>query len=184
MEATHARPWRTRANALTALRLLAAPALAWAVFDGAAGLAFALFTLAVATDLADGPVARRYGEATAFGGVLDHATDATFVSIGTAALACMGEVNGWLAPAIALAFLQYAVDSRVVRGRALRASALGRWNGIGYFVLVGIPVVRDGLGLAWPPQAWVAAFAWLLLATTVLSMLDRALAPPVASGEG
>ena len=45
-----------------------------------------------------------------------------------------------------LAFVQYAVDSRVQESRPLRASSLGRWNGIAYFVLLGVPVLRDALG--------------------------------------
>ena len=51
----------TRANALTALRLLAAPLLAAAVVYDAPVVALGLFVLAVVTDLIDGRVARRYG---------------------------------------------------------------------------------------------------------------------------
>ena len=82
--------WRTRANALTALRLAAAPACAFAVAYQLHGVALALFVLAVATDLVDGRVARRYGETSALGGLLDHATDATFVALGCFAVAMRG----------------------------------------------------------------------------------------------
>jgi phosphatidylglycerophosphate synthase len=57
-----ASPWSTRANALTLARLLIAPALAAALLAHAPGRAAVLFFMAVATDLADGWVARRYGE--------------------------------------------------------------------------------------------------------------------------
>ena len=77
---------------------------------------------------------------------------------------------------IAAAFLQYAVDSRALAGLPLRASQLGRWNGIAYFVLLGIPVVRDGLGIGWPPAGLVLALGWLLVASTAASMGDRLLA--------
>ena len=53
--------WHTRANALTAVRLLAAPALFAAIGAGEAWIATALYALAVATDFADGRVARRRG---------------------------------------------------------------------------------------------------------------------------
>jgi len=175
--------WRTRANLLTALRLAAAPACAVAIACGADGHALALFALAVATDLADGRVARRYGESSSLGGLFDHATDATFVSLGLlgvwtadAAAGAASEVPLALPLLVAAAFVQYAVDSRAASGRALRASALGRWNGIAYFVLLGIPVVRDGLGVGWPPPALTAALGWLLVASTALSMADRAFA--------
>ncbi|MEO2237489.1 MAG: CDP-alcohol phosphatidyltransferase family protein, partial [Candidatus Poseidoniia archaeon] len=142
--------WRTRANALTATRLVAAPVCAFAIANELHGIALGLFVLAVATDLVDGPVARRYGETSALGGLLDHASDATFVALGCLAVALRGELPWILSPLIAAAFVQYVLDSRTpVRSAppraswALRASSLGRWNGIGYFVALGIPVVHD-----------------------------------------
>ena len=167
---------RTRANALTALRLVCGPLLVLALLERAALAAALLFWVAVATDLLDGRVARRFGESSALGGFLDHVTDAAFVSLGLAGLVLRGEAP-WLLPLlVALAFLQYTLDSRVIDGGALRASALGRWNGIAYFVPVGTVVVRDALGLAWPGRGLVLALGWLLVATTLLSMADRALA--------
>jgi CDP-diacylglycerol--glycerol-3-phosphate 3-phosphatidyltransferase len=165
---------RTRANALTALRLVCGPLLAFALLQhGAAHAAALLFWLAVATDLLDGRVARRFGESSALGGFLDHLTDAAFVSLGLAALALRGEAPALLPLLVALAFLQYTLDSRVLSGAALRASALGRWNGIAYFVPVGTVVTRDALGLAWPVRGLVLALGWLLVATTLVSMADR-----------
>jgi cardiolipin synthase (CMP-forming) len=150
--------------------------LAWAISTHAAALALACFALAVATDLADGRVARRFGEASALGGFLDHATDATFVATGIASLAYVGIAPAPLAPLVLAAFAQYALDSRALAGRPLRASALGRWNGIAYFVLLGIPVVRDGLTIGWPADALVRVLGWALVATTCASMTDRLLA--------
>jgi phosphatidylglycerophosphate synthase len=167
------RTWLTRANGLSLLRLLVAPALAVAVADGAAVAAAALFWLAVATDVADGRVARRMGEVTPYGRHLDHAADATFVTAGTAALAWTGALPVALPPLIAVAFLQYAFDSRSLAFRGLRPSRLGHWNGVAYYVIVAVPVMRDALGLAWPGAALVQAFGWLLVASTLVSMTDR-----------
>jgi len=65
---TQAQPrLRTRANALTALRLGCGPLLMLALWHGAELAAFVLFWLAVASDLLDGRVARRYGEVSALG---------------------------------------------------------------------------------------------------------------------
>ena len=166
----------TRANALTLLRLVLGPLLVLALLERAAWPAFAAFWLAVGSDLLDGRVARRYGEVSALGGFLDHVTDAAFVSLGLAALALRGEAPPLLPAAVALAFLQYTLDSRVLRGAALRASSLGRWNGIAYFVPVGTVVVRDALGLAWPPPGLLLWLGWALVASSLLSMADRALA--------
>jgi len=166
-------PWRTRANLLSALRLLCAPLLVLAIHQGRWEGALLLFGLAVASDFADGWVARRFGESSAFGGALDHATDATFVVAGLGALAHRGELTAVLPVLVAAAFLQYALDSRVLAGRPLRSSGLGRWNGIAYYVLLGLALFRSGLGLSWPPAALVGGVGWLLVASTGVSMLDR-----------
>ncbi|HEY5656458.1 MAG TPA: CDP-alcohol phosphatidyltransferase family protein [Myxococcota bacterium] len=173
MQDARAEAWNTRANALTLLRLLAAPGLVLAILAGQAGVAALLVALAVATDLADGRVARRFGETTRLGGLLDHAVDATFVTAGSAALAWLGALPAALPPIIALAFLQYAVDSNLAGAGGLRASALGRWNGIAYYAVVALPVARDALGLGWPGVAWVYGMGWLLVASTLVSSADR-----------
>jgi phosphatidylglycerophosphate synthase len=168
--------WLTFANGLTALRLVLVPACAAAILGGLNGQAFVYFWLAVATDLADGRVARRRGEVSALGALLDHSTDAIFVSVGLGALALRGDVPGLLAPLVLLAFVQYALDSKALVGRPLRTSLIGRSNGIAYYVLLGTPIVRDALGLGWPGGGLVALFGWGLVATTVVSMTDRAIA--------
>lgn len=167
------RVWVTRANGLSLLRILVAPVLAIAIADGAAAAAAGIFWLAVATDVADGRVARRRGEVTRYGRLFDHAADATFVGVGTAALASVAVLPVALPPLIVVAFLQYACDSRSTRIRALRWSRLGHWNGIAYYVIVAVPVMRDALGLSWPGAALVHAFGWLLVALTLVSMGDR-----------
>ena len=168
--------WRTWANALTALRLVAGPLCAAAILAGSHGAAATLFVLAVVTDLADGRVARRRGEASPLGGILDHASDATFVALGLAALAWHASIP-WLLPVLVVfAFAQYVLDSRASPGSNLRMSWLGRCNGVAYFVLLGTPLIRDALQLPWPPTSLVRAVGWLLVASTLISMLDRAAA--------
>jgi len=176
--------WRTRANGITLLRLGLAPLLAWAVVEGAAAAAAAILVLAVASDLLDGRVARRYGEASPLGGFADHAADATFVVAGTLALAICQVVPAALPVLIAAAFAQYTVDSRVLDGQSLRASPLGRWNGIAYYGVVAVPVVRDALGQGWPPDGWILAAGWALVATTLVSMADRLRRLPHAGASG
>jgi len=165
--------WLTRANGLTLLRLLLAPALALAVVDGAAATATALFWLAVATDVADGRVARRFGEVSAHGRLVDHAADATFATLGTAALAWTGALPAILSPLIAVAFAQYAIDARFHGLRELRPSRLGHWNGIAYYVIVAVPITRDAFDLVWPNAALVQGCGWLLVASTLVSMTGR-----------
>jgi len=168
------RRWVTVANGLTFVRVLLAPACASAVAGTQALWAFTFFWTAVATDYVDGPIARHRGEDSPLGGLLDHASDAFFVCAGIGALASRGLAPPLLAPLVALAFIQYALDSRALAGQRLRTSPIGRWNGIAYYVLLGTPIVRDFFALAWPSDGLVVVLGWALLASTVISMLDRA----------
>ena len=165
--------WLTWANALTASRALLALPCACLAVDQRWSFAALLLSLAVLTDVLDGPLARRLEQSSALGGLIDHATDAAFVTLLLIALWTRGYVP-WLLPVLVTAsFLQYAVDSRALRGRSLRASWLGRCNGIAYFVLAALVVYRNALGLSWPNDALLEALAWLLVLSTVASMLDR-----------
>jgi cardiolipin synthase len=167
------RSWLTRANALTCVRLAAAPALVVAIRADAAWAATAVFALAVASDFADGIVARRYGEQSGLGRLIDHAADAVFVTAGAATLAHAHVLPALLPTLIAASFLQYALDGKIAKASGPRPSALGRWNGIAYYVIVAIPIVRDALRIDWPGPALVMALGWLLVGSTLVSMGDR-----------
>lgn len=162
------------ANALTAFRLLlVAPFALLMAGAGHATLAGLVLAVAIATDLLDGPLARRLGSASVSGAAFDHAADFLFVTGGLAAGAARGAFP-WILPAlIAVAFVQYVVDSRWIhRHPGLRPSRLGRWNGILYFApLAGDIAVRAGAG---PLRPLVAALAWALVASTLLSIAERA----------
>lgn len=168
-------PAMTWANGLTALRLLAAPFCAWGAATGQWRLALALFVLAVLSDLLDGMAARRLGQVTTSGGLFDHATDCTFVTLTLGGLAAAGWAPWLLVVLIPSAFVQYTMDSGVLAGRALRTNVLGKTNGIGYFVLPGAIIGREALGFEWLPLLLIDVFAWALMATTLASMGERLL---------
>jgi len=164
----------TPSNALTSLRLATAPFAFCAIVTDAWLIACLLFWAAVASDIVDGRIARARGESSSFGGLLDHSSDAFFVALGLLALAVEGRLT-WLLPLLVVAsFVQYVFDSKALAGRPLRTSSLGRWNGIFYFVPLGLVVTRESLVLDWPGDGWVRGIAWGLVATTMLSMGDRA----------
>lgn len=163
----------TWANGLTALRLSAAPFAAWTVAAGCWDLALALLALAVVSDALDGPLARRCGQSSAWGGLFDHGSDCAFVTLTLGGLAAGGWVPWPLVVLIPAAFLQYAFDSRALAGRPLRGSALGRINGLCYFALAAAIIVRQALELDWPPPPLVETVAWMLAASTAISMGER-----------
>lgn len=170
------------ANLLTSLRLLLIAPLVLMILQGAPGwLVLLVLIVAVLTDYFDGIVARARGTASANGQLFDHGTDFLFVTSGLFALASIGLLSVVLPVLIILAFSQYVLDSRLLyRQKQLRMSFLGRWNGIFYFVPLFV-FAGAGLPLPAPVPDWlsnaVGWLGWLLLASTLASIVDRAVAP-------
>jgi len=172
------------ANLLTGLRLLlvvpAAMSFARTEFLSPL-LLITLMSVAIATDFLDGIVARRRDTASARGQLFDHATDFLFVTSGLAGAAIAGQVVAALPVLIVVAFSQYVLDSYFLhREKRLRMSALGRWNGIFYFVpLIVIAVSRLEIleGVAGVFSVLIIGMSYLLLLSTVASIIDRAIAP-------
>mgnify|MGYP003311613548 CR=1 FL=1 len=176
------------AHALTAVRLLLIAPIATGFAQphliGATTLA-GLLCVAIATDALDGRVARMTGTASAAGQAFDHTTDCLFVTSGLIGAAVIGQIP-WILPALVVtAFTQYVLDSYFLhRQKQLRMSTLGRWNGILYFVpLVLIASARLPLFDLLEPllRTCVSLLAYALIASTLVSMADRALAPRIAA---
>ena len=160
-------------NLLSLIRLGLAIPCVWGIFNDRPILVLGVFLVAVLSDLCDGALARHWHAVSDTGTLLDHGADAVFVCCSSAAYAYMGFMSPLLAPLIAFAFLQYVLDSRAHRASGLRASRLGRWNGIGYFIIVGIAVGAQLLSFPANIVAIVGIGSWLLTVTTIVSMITR-----------
>lgn len=171
------------AHAITSLRLLAVIPAAWA-FSRAGSVSpwvlVLLVTVAIASDLIDGKIARRTGSASPRGMLFDHTTDCLFVTAGLAGAAMAALVPVVLPVLIPVAFSQYVFDSYYLhRQRQLRMSTLGRWNGIFYFaplVMLTIAALQLPL-LSELARVLVRPCGMLLALSTVASIVDRAFAP-------
>ena len=163
------------ANAISVGRIALTPLVAWAVLENHAVLALTGLALVITSDLLDGFIARRRCQVTPFGMLLDHGADALFVTVLAGVGAYLGLLPTAFAPIIALAFLQYALDSRVPGQRTLRPSRLGRINGIAYYIVVAAAIVVQ---LQLPDVALartvVMTCGWLLVATSIASIAERA----------
>jgi len=165
------------ANALTAVRLLLVVPFAFFMAKGdarSAGFALVAWVVALLTDFADGPIARRWGTVTPFGGTFDHTSDFLFVTSGIFAGAYRG-VFPWILPVcITAAFAQYTIDSYWIhRQGKLRGSKLGRYNGMLYFVPTVVEIlIRLGARFL---QPLLTILVWGLVLSTLVSMSQRAL---------
>jgi cardiolipin synthase len=160
-------------NALSLSRVGWALALAMSIRHDLWTLALVLYLAAVITDMVDGPVARHLDIDSAWGGLLDHGSDAFFVIVVLTALCLHLEVTLILPILIGLAFLQYVFDSGAHLGEHLIASQLGRYNGIAYFALIGLMLGAEGLPSLEPIKGPMIVVYWLLSLSTLLSIFDR-----------
>ena len=175
------------AHALTAARLLLVAPVAAAFAQPALlhpSVLFIFLCVAIATDYGDGRVARMTATASAKGQLFDHGTDFVFVTTALAGAAIAGLVTPILPVLIVIAFGQYVLDSYLLhQQKQLRMSVIGRWNGILYFVpLLVISVSR--LALFRDAASFLTlvagALGYALVASTVVSIADRAIAPRVS----
>lgn len=125
-------------NFLSLSRIALAAFMYWSVAGSHWYVAVSVLWIAIFTDVLDGYLARRQGTASPLGGLFDHGSDAIFVTATIAAHLNHGWTPALLVIMIPAAFLQYMLDSKTLAGQPLRASSLGRYNGISYFVFAEI----------------------------------------------
>ncbi len=152
----------TAPNVITMVRLLCIPVFLWLLF-GVHRQTAAAVLLAVlgATDWVDGYVARRYGQVSTFGKVLDPTADRILVGTGVISIMVYGAVPLWFG--IATIAREVLVSAMVVLLAALGAARIDvLWVGkAGTFGLMfAYPAFLLGYGTAtW--QEPVRVIAWV-----------------------
>ena len=154
-------------NFLTALRLAAAPALAFLLARGADSAALGVFAFAGLSDAADGYLAKRFGLTTRFGRFLDPAADKVLMLVSFATLTILGVAPLWLT------LLVLARDAAIVAGLLLarvlnipvRVAPLliGKANMAMQIIYIALALVILTFGLQWPQVETAAADATALL---------------------
>jgi phosphatidylglycerophosphate synthase len=175
-------PRRHAANAVTGLRIALTPLfllVVWRAAGGAPGWpAGVLFAVIAASDVADGRIARRFGAASRAGGILDPAADIGFLLAALVLYVRLGIAPWWVPAAIAASFTAYVVDSLRRDHRRIRiGSRVGHVGGVLNFVLVGVLVFNQTVGLHWLPP-WVSAALFALVpvysgASILLRLFER-----------
>ncbi|GIX15615.1 MAG: CDP-diacylglycerol--glycerol-3-phosphate 3-phosphatidyltransferase [Paracoccaceae bacterium] len=183
---------RNLPNLLTWARILAAPATGLVFLAGqdpaAHGVAFALFTAAGLTDFLDGWLARRLGQESALGRMLDPVADKAMVTIALAALMAVRGPDPWLVlPALAIFLREVLVAGlREHLGAVkLHVTRAAKWKTTAQLVAVGGLLLAGALpGAAWLGPA-ALALLWLAAGLTVWTGFDYMWrATPYLRGEG
>ena len=163
-------------NSLSAARLLAALfvglLIEWSYFLPAV----VLFVLAVATDAVDGWWARRYGQITKLGRMLDPFVDKVIITAALVALVGQpgSRVAAWIVTIIISRELLVTSLRAAIEGKGgdFSARSLGKWKMIVQCALVvsSLLLLHFGpsRGLAWT----TTGLAWAAMAITVASGLD------------
>ena len=122
---------------ITASRAFLAFSLFFLIVKDEYSFALSIFLLGVASDFLDGHIARKRGEDSSLGGFFDHSCDALFVTTGFLALAISGSETYFLIGLIPISFIEYSWDF-ITNRTPLTPTFIGRFNGISYYVLIGI----------------------------------------------
>ncbi len=108
-------------------------------------LALTIFLCAAATDVLDGSLARRWGQVTTIGTLLDPIADKMLISAALIALVQVRAVPGWIV--ILIVGREFAVSGlrsiAAAEGYTIRASDLGKTKTV--FQVVAISMVMVGL---------------------------------------
>ena len=164
------------ANCISSLRLFMAPALVYLLWQELFLWSLLLMLGALISDVADGAVARKLNQVTNMGGLLDHGSDALLVLSGLVVFAAFGVIPWALPILVVIAFAQYVWDSGSLRRAPLRASSIGKLNGMMYFAFVILLIAREAFFLPIPNAAATSYLAWGLVLSTIVSITDRLIA--------
>jgi cardiolipin synthase len=159
-----------RANLLSLVRIALTPLAARLVYEGSA-ISFVVIAAALLTDFFDGWTARRRGEFTMLGRILDPIADKLLAGAILVALAASGRV-GWEWVMLVLCrdvILLSGAWLKIRQGEQVpTANAAGKTA----FALLGIYVLAVTAGLALP--SWVGGAIAVAYAASALSYAGRA----------
>lgn len=134
-------------------------------------LALGIFLTAAATDMLDGYLARRWGQVTTVGTLLDPIADKLLISSALIALVQVHMTPAWIV--ILIVGREFAVTGlRSIAasvGYTIRASELGKTKMITQVAAVSLYL----LAMRWPElHPWATAWMWFVAAFALLSAAD------------
>ncbi len=171
-------------NSLTLLRIFFVPLLVAAlvqqdlrfewdgvVIIGKEFLALAIFLAAGATDLLDGYLARRWGQITTVGTLLDPIADKLLVSAALISLVQIHQVPAWMV--ILIIGREFAVTGlrsiAAAEGYTIQASDLGKTKMVTQVIAISLQMIS----IRWAAWSWIANLAmWAVVIFGIASAID------------
>ncbi|MBI1220525.1 MAG: CDP-diacylglycerol--glycerol-3-phosphate 3-phosphatidyltransferase [Rhodobacteraceae bacterium] len=165
-------------NALTVLRLFAAPGVPvmFLYFQrpGADWLALGLFVIASLTDWIDGYLARRWGQESKFGAMLDPIADKAMVVIALVVITGYSGMNPWLIlPVTVILFREVFVSGLReylgAKAGLLKVTKLAKWKTTAQ--MLAIAELFLGTGLGYVEDLGLQAKHWSASSATQLGLV-------------
>ena len=158
-------------NALTLLRLVLVPVMAYFLVVGEYATGTIVFLIAALSDLADGYIARRFAIVSRLGAFLDPIADKLNMFVATMLLAWQGRVPLWLAAAIIgrdAVIVGGAIAWRLARGKlTIKPTYLSKANTVFEFAVL---VLVMAVAARWIESGrWLDALFAIVLITVVAS---------------
>jgi CDP-diacylglycerol--glycerol-3-phosphate 3-phosphatidyltransferase len=167
-------------NALTLLRIFFVPVLVAVLVQGTGTLhisgvaitteilAVAIFLAAAGTDLLDGYIARRWGQITTVGTLLDPIADKLLISAALISLVQVRAVPAWMV--VVIVGREFAISGlrsiAAAEGYIIKASDLGKTKLVSQVIVVTLVI----LSLRWTLlRPYALAGMWLVVVFTLLS---------------
>jgi CDP-diacylglycerol--glycerol-3-phosphate 3-phosphatidyltransferase len=154
-------------NALTVTRLLCVPVVAVLLLaDGGTNpllrdLAAVVFVLASVTDFVDGALARRRGQITTLGRVLDPIADKALVGVALIGLSILGELPWWVTATIVIREVIVTAVRFQISPRTIAVNRGGKAKTLAQIIAIAMYLV------ALPNVAWWSTAAMIMMAIAV-----------------
>ena len=167
----------TLPNKLTLLRIIMVPFFVAALLyqygtdSLARQISLALFLVASFTDFLDGYIARKYHLITNFGKFVDPLADKLLVCSALICFVALQDLNPWIT--LAVIAREFIISGfRLVaaeRGIVIAAGIWGKLKTVCQMIFIVLMLLQSNRGIL---SILTAVFMWLMLALTVISLVD------------
>lgn len=156
-------------NLVSVVRLAAIPLFLWLVWRGDDLIGLIVLVLAVSTDFVDGALARRLGQVSALGQLLDPLADRLFIAAVVVALTIRDVVPIWVVLLVLGRDVLLGLGTLIFRRfgvGVLPVKWMGKWAT--FALLFSLPLfllvsVFEGVSMYVSPFAWAVAIAGVVL---------------------
>jgi cardiolipin synthase (CMP-forming) len=166
----------TLPNAISLARIASIPVFCALIVDpDTTALGIVVFGVVVATDWIDGTIARRTGQVTELGKVLDPVADRAAIAAGLISLVVRGAFPAWAAAIVLVRDLTLLVSGAALLRRGVRIDVRRIGKVATFTLMIAIPAIAWGTIGSWPSGVALVV-GWLAYAAGIVAYYTAAAA--------